>query len=228
MNDWKNWRTWMLIAGAALAMLAIYAFAAPDTSLQQTAVATPDPKASRTRPSTGGRTAVGSPIAGVQSVRDDLLEPESGSYRSKRNLFAFVEPPAPKVVAPPTPIIQPPPPPPDSDKDGVPDFSDNCPTTPNPDQMDVDRNGIGTACQQGQEIPPPPPLPPFTYKYLGTFGSARNPIASFSSEGEIVNVRVGETFGGRFILRNIGIESVDIGFVGYPADRTQRVPVGGQ
>jgi hypothetical protein len=227
VTDWKNWRTWMLIAGVALAMVAIYAFAAPDNSLQPNGPE--DKKAvSPTRVASKDRPTVVTPIAGLESVRDDLLEPNSGSYRSKRNLFAFVEPPPPKVVVPPTAIIQPPPAPPDGDKDGIPDFSDNCPTTPNPDQMDVDRNGIGTACQQGQEIPPPPPLPQFPYKYLGTFGSARNPIASFSNEGEIINVRVGETFGGRFILRNIGIESVDIGFVGYPADRTQRVPVGGQ
>jgi len=35
---------------------------------------------------------------------------------------------------------------PDTDGDGVPDFSDNCPNTPNPNQNDIDNDGIGNAC----------------------------------------------------------------------------------
>lgn len=34
----------------------------------------------------------------------------------------------------------------DSDHDGVPDSTDNCPTVPNPDQSDADGDGIGDAC----------------------------------------------------------------------------------
>jgi hypothetical protein len=75
--------------------------------------------------------------------------------------------------------------------------------------------------------PPPPPQPPqFTFHYIGTFGTANNPIATFSSSGEIVNVRVGETIDGKFILRSIGIESVEIGYVGFPADVKTRIPIG--
>jgi hypothetical protein len=119
--------------------------------------------------------------------------------------------------------------PPDKDKDGVPDFQDNCVALANPDQVDIDRNGIGDACQTTPVIPPPPPPPTppeFNYKFLGSFGTAARPIAAFSSGDEIVNVRMGETFGGKFILRNIGIESVDIGFVGFPPDVRKRVPIG--
>ena len=36
----------------------------------------------------------------------------------------------------------------DSDEDGVPDDRDNCPSTPNPDQLDTDENGIGDACEE--------------------------------------------------------------------------------
>ncbi|HUG53738.1 MAG TPA: SBBP repeat-containing protein [Vicinamibacteria bacterium] len=36
--------------------------------------------------------------------------------------------------------------PPDSDADGVPDDSDNCPLVANPDQRDTDADGIGDAC----------------------------------------------------------------------------------
>ena len=34
----------------------------------------------------------------------------------------------------------------DADGDGIPDPTDNCPTTPNPDQADTDHDGIGDAC----------------------------------------------------------------------------------
>jgi hypothetical protein len=34
----------------------------------------------------------------------------------------------------------------DQDRDGVPDSSDNCPTVPNPDQANVDKDSMGDAC----------------------------------------------------------------------------------
>lgn len=85
-----------------------------------------------------------------------------------------------------------------------------------------------------QPPPPPPmpaepvkPMPPqFPYHYIGTFGTADNPIATFSGKDQIVNVRIGETIDGKFILRHIGIESAEIGYVGFPPETTTRIPIG--
>jgi hypothetical protein len=220
--NWSNSKLWLGGGAIVLALYAIYTFASPSPAPAPEAIA-PTPRVRVT--SSGARATLNTAPAGVERVRTELLEPPTGEYASRRNLFGFVLPPPPVVVPPKAPPL-----PPDRDKDGVPDFRDNCPDVPNPDQLDVDQNGIGAKCQTTVEIPPIPAVivpqpPPFTYKYIGTFGSASRPIATFSNEGEIVNVRVSQTFGGKFILRSIGIESVEIGFVGFPADKTQRVPL---
>jgi hypothetical protein len=223
--DWKNWRTWALLAGVVIALGAIYSFALPGTALKTTGpqeLADAEVRIPARRPMAvvGQTEAV---VQGVEGIHLKWLDPEPQPFHSVRNLFSYLEPP-------PTPVVvKTPPKPPDTDKDGVPDFMDNCPRMSNPDQTDIDRNGVGDICQEGPIIPPPPPPPTppdFQYKFLGTFGPPDRPIAAFSSGDEIVNVRVGQTFGRRFILRSIGIESVDIGFVGFPPDVTKRVPVG--
>jgi hypothetical protein len=59
----------------------------------------------------------------------------------------------------------------DSDGDGVPDSEDNCPTVPNPDQSDLDMDGIGDVCDHDADgdgflcpkcSEPPCPLAPCT------------------------------------------------------------------
>jgi formylglycine-generating enzyme required for sulfatase activity len=50
----------------------------------------------------------------------------------------------------------------DSDGDGVPDASDNCPLVPNANQADCDQNGVGDACQQSESR---------TSGNMGAFGS---------------------------------------------------------
>ena len=215
--DWMNWKNWTAAALILVIGFAIYTFASPDRSSE------PAPTPAAATASNGTRPVAAPP--GVTPVRLDLLEAESGSYKSDRNIFAYVEPPPP----PPPPAPAPPPPPPDQDKDGVPDFRDNCVAIANPDQSDVDRDGVGSACETEGEVPPPPPppVPPqFTWKFIGVFGPPQNPIATFAREGEIVNVRVGEQIEGKFILRHIGIESAEIAFVGFPPDQRQRIPLG--
>jgi hypothetical protein len=48
-------------------------------------------------------------------------------------------------------------PPPDSDGDGVPDSTDNCPNVANAGQADGNGNGVGTACDPTEKPPSPPP-----------------------------------------------------------------------
>jgi hypothetical protein len=222
--DWMNWKTWTVVGVILIAIFAIYSFASTSNVVDPL----PTPRAT-TAPRTP-HVAKPASTSGVLVLHTEWLDAQSGSYKSARNLFTYVEPPPP----PPTPIKPPPPPPPDKDNDGVPDFRDNCPTNYNPDQKDSNGNGMGDACDAAwiEEMrihppPPPPPVPPqFTMKYIGTFGPVNNPIATFNGNGEIVNVRIGETIDGKFVLRSIGIESVEIGFVGFPADVKTRVPLG--
>jgi len=222
--DWMNWKTWTIVGVILIAIFAIYSFASTSSSVEppstpRTAATAPRPRIAR---------SVSTP--GLPVLHNEWLDAQSGSYKSERNLFAYVVPP------PPPPPVQPkaPLPPPDKDNDGIPDFRDNCPTTYNPDQKDSDNNGMGDACDEAWKAymlahppPPPAPVPPqFTMKYIGTFGPSNNPIATFNGNGEIVNVRIGETIDGKFVLRSIGIESVEIGYVGFPADVKTRVPLG--
>lgn len=219
----SNWKTWVVIGGVIIALFALITFASSLTR--------EEPPAAADAPLTSARAVriAKTPIyTGIEPVQMERLYPQSGSYSSKRNIFVFYE--APPPPPPPPVVIAPPPPPPDRDKDGVPDVQDNCPDLVNTDQTDIDRNGVGAACQGAAEIPPPPPPPvppPFPYKLIGTFGTQSRPIASFTSGDEIVNVRVGETFGGgRFTLIGIGLESAEIGYVGFPATNRTRVPIG--
>ena len=46
-------------------------------------------------------------------------------------------------------------PPIDTDGDGVPDSTDNCPNVSNTNQNDGDGDGVGNACDDGSTTPPP-------------------------------------------------------------------------
>ena len=74
--------------------------------------------------------------------------------------------------------------------------------------------------------PTPTPLPPeINFKFIGTFGPRDQPIAVLLQGDQLLNARVGDVVFGRFVLRNIGYESVDVGFVGYPPSSTKRLGI---
>jgi hypothetical protein len=220
--DWMNRKTLTTVLVLIIAVGAIYLFAAPGHDDDSA----PAPAEASRRVTPAATTTNTVSIEGLEPVHKELLDPQPGRFKSDRNLFAF-------YVAPPPPPPPPPKAPPDRDKDGVPDYKDNCPDKYNPDQADLDHNGVGDVCQPNfvAPLPPPPPPPPvpqppqFDFKYVGTFGPERAKLAAFTRNGEIVNAREGDTIDGKFILRRIGIESVEIGYVGFPSDRTDRIPI---
>jgi hypothetical protein len=129
---------------------------------------------------------------------EDLNPPRSRhSGEQGRNIFDFRVP-----TVPPLPTPTPPPPPP-----------------PEP----------GSVAFIGPLPPPAPtptPLPPeINFKFIGTFGPKDQPIAVLLQGDQLLNARAGDVVFGRFILRNIGYESVDVGFVGYPPSSTKRLGI---
>ena len=41
----------------------------------------------------------------------------------------------------------------------------------------------------------------------------------------VVNVRAGDKLFGKFILKKVGYESIDVGFVGFPESETRRLGI---
>ncbi|MBZ0112334.1 MAG: hypothetical protein K8J08_07740 [Thermoanaerobaculia bacterium] len=78
-------------------------------------------------------------------------------------------------------------------------------------------------------VQPSGPVPPSVsgFKYLGSFGREDNRIAVLVSGEDIFNLREGEAFKESFLIREIGYESVAIGFVDFPDATPVRLPAGG-
>ncbi len=84
----------------------------------------------------------------------------------------------------------------------------------------------GEAVFVGPLLPPgptPTPRPPeISFKFLGTFGPRERPIAVLALGTDTINAREGEVVFQHFIIRKIGYESIDVGFIG-PWKDTRRV-----
>ena len=162
----------------------------------------------------GGLADVGGSRAGAEYEARDLprlaevstLEEGDVDAITSRNPFTFGAPPTPTPNLTPAPTRPP------------------LPTRP-PRPTPTPQVFIGS---DGMEKGPPPP---FVRKYLGYFGPPYLKVAAFrrpGAEPEITVVDVGtegEILDDAFIIREIGHESVLIGFVGYDSQEDTRVPL---
>jgi len=162
----------------------------------------------------GGLTEAGGRETGAEYTARDLpqlaeVSDSDGSeveVLTSRNPFTFGVPPAPTRNLTPQPTRPP------------------MPTRP-PRPTPTPRIHIGS---DGKEKGPPPP---FVRKYLGYFGPNHLRVAAFrrpGSESGTTKIDVGiegEVLDDAFIIREIGHESVLIGFVGYDISEDTRVPL---
>jgi hypothetical protein len=79
-------------------------------------------------------------------------------------------------------------------------------------------------------LPPPPPTPTpappeIAFKFIGTFGPKDHPIAVVQQGDQVLNVRTGDKLFGKFIVKKVGYESIDVGFVGFPEAEARRLGI---
>lgn len=106
------------------------------------------------------------------------------------------------------------------------------PPRPEPAESDI-RQRIEEARQRrttdvAAAARPPVPRPPaIDVVYLGSFGSGRKRLAVFTDGNEIFNVPEGDVLKDKFVVVKIGMESADLGFVGFPEAPAERLEIGG-
>lgn len=149
------------------------------------------------RSAAAGRGGVADPLEFTE-LRLEALQHKPATYKPGRDPFRFGPAERPQ---PPPPKPQPPAPQPQPQRP---------PQRPAP--------------------PPPPPQPkppPIEFVYLGSFGLPGRQIAVFSDGQEILNAFAGDVLQQEFVVRSIGFESADIGFVNFPDVPPQRLAIGG-
>jgi hypothetical protein len=138
------------------------------------------------------------PLEIGEGGREEVARAESAG-----NPFAFRAPPTPtpNLTPPPTAIPRPTLPP---------------RPTPTPRIIEVD----------GRRLPPPPP---FNRDYIGYLGPRPQLVAAFRKGGQdstdVEVAMVGDVIDDIYIVRAIRLESVTIGFVGYPVSEDTSVPL---
>jgi hypothetical protein len=84
---------------------------------------------------------------GVDAIEASYVAPDTVRRLSRQARVTWAPAPAPVPTASPLPTPTPTAAPPkDSDRDGIPDATDNCPEVANPGQADADRDEVGDAC----------------------------------------------------------------------------------
>ena len=66
-------------------------------------------------------------------------------------------------------------------------------------------------------MPTQPAPPRFPYHFIGRFGHDDDPIVALVSDDRVVIAQAGDTIDGEFIVRSIGLRSIEIGFVSHPS-----------
>ncbi len=156
-----------------------------------------------------GRPPARPPVEEILDLKVADLQPQKHEYQVGRDPWHFVDPPPP----------QPPPQPP--------------PRPLTAEELRAQREAADLLRQQQEEAArraaaeaarPKPPV--FSLKYLGRFGPVDRPIAVFTDGKDILNVQQGEVIQGKFLLSQVGLESVEIRFVDFPNEPAQRLPIG--
>lgn len=76
--------------------------------------------------------------------------------------------------------------------------------------------------------PPPPPTPPsLDLSYLGSFGPERRRIGVLTDGETIYNVRVGDVVEEKFVVTDIGFESIAVKHLDFPDFPAQRLGTSG-
>lgn len=68
--------------------------------------------------------------------------------------------------------------------------------------------------------------PPIDVDLMGIFGPESRRVAVFTDGQEIINALVDEVIKDKFIVSEIGYQSVEFRFVGFPDDERARIELG--
>jgi hypothetical protein len=93
--------------------------------------------------------------------------------------------------------------------------------------MEALRRAMEARASREEAAPSRPVLPELDVEFLGSFGPREKRLAVFSDGVEIFNVLEGGILKDHWIVRQIGFESVDVGFADYPEVPTIRLAAGG-
>ena len=132
----------------------------------------------------------------VVAVGTEYLTASTGTYQPNRNIFRYGQ----------RKIVKPPPPPP------------------------VKREPPKVVEQPRRPVAPPPPSkpvpPPVQFELMGIFGPENRRIAVLVDGTEIINALEEDVVKDKFIVNEIGLQSVEFRFVDFPVDETARIEIG--